>query len=682
MKRLFLSLTTIVTLITLDLSRISANPTSEPPLFYTYNGQKIPLTEQQNTIAVTLKPSRTRGSSNLSPVQRLQRDLSGGTTRGTSHSGSVEVESLGGQTVLVRVEEGRAREVAKKAAAQSYVEGTLPVLSQNDQLGEIILPNEMIIQFKAGLSEAQHQKILNEQQVDVIRPIRFTENQYLVRSRSQRGVQVLQVADRLSQVLDIEFATPNLIQIQSNQVPRTPSGNATIESRQQTDRPDRPDRPDRQTNNQINAIGPSLLSMQWHLNSTAQSRIQSGGGDRRVDLRATEAWQQSRQGEGVLVAVLDNLLEWDHPDLVQNVYSVGNVKDKLPNEERGWDFSESGGGDSDTRISAAELDELRPDFQASFKASDESLRTTYPKTWKNIRNSSKMPSKIPLSDREIAFRLRDVLRSKTIGSFHGTMTAGVISAKGNGLMGVAPKAKILPVRVGKLGTTISFAAVVEGLHYAASRGADVINMSFGSPVKNDPQDKAIATILKANSKIVLVASSGNDNAQRVGYPGGTKGVLAVGATNLQGFRSPYSNYGNGLDLVAPGGDVSERLDGGILTTSGMGKGGFWRGMTAPRSQWSPAQDSRGTYVWTEGTSFASPAVAGVVALIKSEDPDRRLTRDEIIKVLKSTASTGELMVRSEERKLFAGKSGTIENYLFGAGLVNAEKAVQAVQKLR
>lgn len=90
----------------------------------------------------------------------------------------------------------------------------------------------------------------------------------------------------------------------------------------------------------------------------------------RTDLRATDAWQKTSGGRGVLVAVLDSLIQWNHPDLAGSVYSVSNMKDKLPGEVHGWDFADD---DPDTRISTAELARLSPIFQDTFQLSSAQL---------------------------------------------------------------------------------------------------------------------------------------------------------------------------------------------------------------------------------------------------------------------------------------------------------------------
>jgi serine protease len=96
--------------------------------------------------------------------------------------------------------------------------------------------------------------------------------------------------------------------------------------------------------------------------------------------------------------------------------------------------------------------------------------------------------------------------------------------------------------------------------------------------------------------------------------------------------------------VGPGGDMQTRNQEGFLATGGTFVPGFWRGLVAQNKPWGNSADAKGSYTWTQGTSLSAPLVAGVVALMKSEDPDRKLTRDQIIMILRSTASTQDLLV--------------------------------------
>jgi serine protease len=179
----------------------------------------------------------------------------------------------------------------------------------------------------------------------------------------------------------------------------------------------------------------------------------------------------------------------------------------------------------------------------------------------------------------------------------------------------------------------------------------------------------------------------------------------VGSSNLEGNRSVYSNYGRRLDVMAPGGDTSLRKSGGILTTGGTFISSLWDGIEVPKLAWGPAFDPTGKYVQVQGTSFSSPTVAGVVALMKGEDPDRKLTREQTLGIIRGTASYQPLKITQKDQnhyRLQVGVPSTpipmfglpvskpgierpgevlpIEEYYFGKGLVNAEAAVNGVKQ--
>jgi serine protease len=698
----------------LPFERVSAQTSGNDALYYTVLDRKIPLTVREDAIAVSFKPPLpTRGTPTtrgpLTPPTlplylQLQEDLQtesepsdltrgGSPSRGARAEFAVQVSPLNKDYALVNLVSGTAADVQPRIEAQSYVETTLPVLQRADAggsiEGSIVLPNEIILSFEPGLSDEERQAILTANNLEMIRPLRFTENRYLVRSRSSTGLEVLRTIDQLNAIAKIRSATPNFIQTLSDRTLSSASFDPL-------------------------ALSPSntrLLSMQWHLNSIPLSTclqqrtlnsaslredlgqcLQSANPQpnaQRTDTRATEAWQQSQQGEGVVVAIIDSWIQWDHPDLAQNLYSTPNLEGKLPGEIHGWDFLED---DADTRISPTELELIGGKFEDAFLLSDTELRQQYPETFNRVQTR-----RVEASPVEVTREVRSALANEVAGDFHGTMVAGVVAARPQGeigVTGVAPRAKILPARVMGLNDSFSLSGYLEAIAYAAARGADIINISLGSLLPAQGEVELMTEVLQNYPQLLVVASAGNENRGELSFPAAIPGVVAVGATNILGHRASYSNFGStpthgqSLTLVAPGGDNSAPQPlGWILTTGGTGSDLFWQGIPNSRLQpdWGPNWDERGQYRWTTGTSFAAPAVAGVAALMKGEDGARRLTRDQLVEILKETASYQGLQLSSEELKRYqttaSSRMPSANQYFFGSGLANAEAAVQAVKRL-
>lgn len=686
-------------------------------LYYTYYDQKIPLTVREDAIAVEFKRSETtrelvRGEENTPLYLQLQQALQGGDTRSSNASTPVQVKPLGRRYALIKFAEvtrGVSTNIEQQAAQQTYVESTLPVVKRSDRNEYLVVPNEIVVSFDSKLSSDEVQGIIQRSNLRVVRPLRFSRNRYLVRSSSVVGTAVLGIANQLNQTSGIKSATPNFIQSPPQQISKSPenkNNSAKISKITQkvTIKPN-----NTRSAEDTSSFQTQLSWLQWHLDSrpietlfvcareypTEQEKVIECINNPpqialppRADLHATEAWQQGNGGDGAVVAVLDSIIQWDHPDLAGNIYAIGNVPDKLPGENYGWDFADN---DADTRISDAELSLYSPVFQTSFTLSDADLLQQAPELMTLIRES--YPNS---SDRDIASLMRESIQGTITSLFHGTMVSGVIAARspdGTGLIGVAPNAKILPVSIGR----DSFApdAVIEGIGYAAARGADVINMSFAFPSFAPIQDMAdtILEIEQQHPDLVLVAAAGNEASDEISFPANMKGVISVGATSVTRNLASYSNFGDRIDIVAPGGDLSIQAlgkVGGILTTGGTWVQGFWQGMPSQPGGWGEAFDPKGQYLWTEGTSFASPAVAGVVALMKGEDPQRQVDRDRLIAILLETASDKELIVTEQEMSFYNSvrqktqlpSSMTSKQYFFGRGLVNAALAVEKVKRSR
>jgi serine protease len=224
---------------------------------------------------------------------------------------------------------------------------------------------------------------------------------------------------------------------------------------------------------------------------------------------------------------------------------------------------------------------------------------------------------------------------------HGTHVAGTLAQSTNnalGVAGVAFKAKIMPVRVLDANGFGSLSDVVEGIRYAVDHGATVINLSLGSRASARLMEEAVAY---AHSKgVTVVAAAGNENSSQVSYPARYPHVIAVSATGPDGTKAPYSNYGVGVDIAAPGGaKTPEHPEYGILQ------------QTINRRN-----PDEPVFAYFQGTSMAAPHVAGVAALIQAQgikDPDK------VEAILKMSA---------------APVPGDKQNF-YGAGLLDAARAL-------
>jgi thermitase len=221
------------------------------------------------------------------------------------------------------------------------------------------------------------------------------------------------------------------------------------------------------------------------------------------------------------------------------------------------------------------------------------------------------------------------------GHGHGTHVAGVAAATSNnhaGVTGVAWQARIMPVRVlDEFGVGWD-ADIVEGIRWAYQNGADVLNLSLGgagySPAMQDVIDEAHA----AGS--LVVAAMGNCRvynpyacpaANPTMYPAAYENVMAVAATNRMDEYAYYSQYGSHCDIAAPGGEMQVLQDpDGIYST--MPTYPVYLTTQAPY---------RTDYDYLQGTSQATPYVAGLAALIWSLNPT--LTPDEVQQVIQATA---------------------------------------------
>jgi subtilisin family serine protease len=218
---------------------------------------------------------------------------------------------------------------------------------------------------------------------------------------------------------------------------------------------------------------------------------------------------------------------------------------------------------------------------------------------------------------------------------HGTHVAGIISALVNNGVGVAGMTwynPVMPVKVLDASGSGSTYAVAQGIIWATDHGAKVLNMSLGNYADANFLHDAIRYAY--DHDVVLIAASGNDNTDRPGFPAAYPEVFAVAATDSRNNKAPFSNYGDYIDVAAPGVSIAS---------------------TYPHNQ----------YAALSGTSMACPHVTALAALIRSTNP--LLTNEEVMDVMRKSAKD-------------IGPAG--KDPYFGYGLIDVVKAVQIAEQAK
>lgn len=295
-------------------------------------------------------------------------------------------------------------------------------------------------------------------------------------------------------------------------------------------------------------------------------------------IRAEEAWDITQGSPDVTIAIIDDAMDIDHEDLRDNVWTN-------PNEIPGNGIDDDNNGF---------IDDVNGYDVAS---NDNNPRPITP----NIS--------------------------------HGTNVGSCAAASTNngvGIAGIGYNCSLIPVKASNQNLLITNS--FEGIDYAISAPADIVNMSFGGSQFN----RTIQTLILegASRGIIFVGAAGNDNSGDPFYPASYDKVINVGFTNSLDVKAPNSNFGD-IDIVAPG-----------------------------QSIWvtSPFENRDDFYVQNSGSSFASPIVAGIVGLMKSVHPC--LNADNAEEILKRTAVNIDA-----QNPDFVG--------LLGAGRADAAAAVAA-----
>ncbi|MGC4113822.1 MAG: S8 family serine peptidase [Myxococcales bacterium] len=229
---------------------------------------------------------------------------------------------------------------------------------------------------------------------------------------------------------------------------------------------------------------------------------------------------------------------------------------------------------------------------------------------------------------------------------HGTHVAGTIAQvtnNGIGVAGIAYKATLMPVKVLDANGSGSSADIADAIRWAADHGAKVINMSLGGGGRSQVMESAVA--YARGKGVVVVCAAGNAARGTVEFPAAYPGAVAVSAVGPTGELASYSSYGKELDIAAPGGDKRAR---------GREEDGVLQNTLAPGN---PGEN---VYAFYNGTSMATPHVAGVAALLWA-----------------AGAKTPEQV----EQALYKGADHTRSgewNEKFGHGVLDAKGALEAL----
>ena len=426
----------------------------------------------------------------------------------------------------------------------------LPSYTFNQEYWPLITDNTINIKFKNSVPKAEQNRILSENNLEIIDTDIFIKTIHAVKTDKD----AFYMANKLYNTGLFDFSNPNFYMYHIKKF--TPND--------------------------------TYFSSQWHHNADSAGVYSEG------------AWDINRGSSSIKIAIIDDGMELNHPDL-----NVVNSKD----------FSGSSG----------------------FSDSGE----------------------------------------------HGTSCGGVAAAKGNngiGVSGACQNCSILAAKIMRAdGYSLQYADA-NAFNWATSNGADVFNNSWGYQqdfVINDYNPRLVSAINYAVTNArggkggVVLFASGNENRRFSSSSlEGLPNIIAVGATTNYGSRASYSNYGSGLDIVAPsnGGSL------GIWTTDRLGSSGYNDNghYTVDGTDYGYGTDL-GDDDYSKnfgGTSSATPLVSGIAGLMLSENAN--LTPSQVRQILENSAD----------------KIGSASNYdssghsdYLGYGKVNAKKALEAVRDL-
>ncbi len=326
-----------------------------------------------------------------------------------------------------------------------------------------VIDRELVIRFRSGFSGKLRRSLLKAYGLVVCRTNAFIPDQRVVAHPAGRvsGEDLIGISNELTQLDEVTLVTPNFVSEYRRQVP------------------------------------PAVLPSEWHLRNMGLRGATKG-----EDLGVDEAWKVTTGRREIVVAVLDDGVDVDHPNLVASLW-------KNP--------------DSDARDATGRDFSLPDDHPDHFNPRPKRFRFPF---------------------------------DRAMGSdIHGTPCAGLIAAGGRlakGSVGVAPGCRILPVKIFHGDSLVSDDRVADAFRYAATH-ADLLNCSWSGGTSLDVEQalEDIGRLGRGGRGSAVFCAAGNDSARRVVFPARDPRAIAVGASTDQARRAAYSNTGPEIAFVAP-----------------------------------------------------------------------------------------------------------------------------------
>ena len=426
---------------------------------------------------------------------------------------------------------------AGNTGAPAPAKGPPPVTFRDEASGALrVVYREIALRFGRQVPQATRRKILADRGFVVRRRNAFVRDQLVVYhpDRKYAGEELLDIANAWTALDEVVFATPNFVsQYWRVAMPRIPGA-------------------------------------QWHLVNKG-----AGSAKKDEDVDAREAWRITRGKRAVVVAVLDDGVDVDHPNLRSRIWK--NPDASAP-DARGRDYF------------------LPDDDPGHFDPRPKLFRFPFDQMTGN--------------------------------DIHGTPCAGVIAAAGRdgGAVGIAPGCRVLPVKIFHADELAADEHVADAIRYAAQHAA-ILSCSWSGGYSSDLHQalEDVAQGGRGGLGTLVFCAAGNEDGAPVGYPARDAHAIAVGASTDRGTLASYSNVGPEIAFVAPSsGGVR-----GIFTTDvSYPNRGFNTGTAG-----AGGADGRHTNDFG-GTSSATPLAAGIAALVLSAKPG--LTAAQVRTLMEST----------------------------------------------